>query len=578
MNKYLFSFLLLWVATGASAQVRRSLGPPVNHPNFNEYAPSISANGKLMIFESDRGPNGRWELFFTTKNDKGRWTNPKPLTKINAKGKENDLIGGPSISYDGNTLFFFASFEGGQGDMDIYYSTRNGEEWSEPQNLGPVINTSRYEGFPSVSPDGKKLYFIRDNFKKRKDKEICYTIWSSTRKDDGTWAEPEMLPAPVNVDCEKSPRIMADGRTLIFSSVRPGGMGSFDLYQSFQEDDGSWGEPLNLSYINTDAADQFASVSAAGDLMYYHNSGDIFTVTIPDKFRKYKLVTLDGKVVDAVTKQVINTKVTFKSNNAKERAIVAAPQADGTLSTILRVGSKYSVTASVPNYFPLNAVADMSVVKEGENIDRTFEVIPTKLPFRFQLLDKETKAVIPVPKVRILDVEAKTEVPVKVEGSEALVTLAIGTNYKISASAEGYAFFARAFKPDTTEITKLSKKIPVGKLKKNEPIVLNDITFDTGKADLKPESFEELDRVVKMLEDNPKITIELSAHTDDVGNDDSNLKLSDKRAKSVMDYMVSKGIKAERLAAKGYGETQPLVPNDSDENRAKNRRVQFKIN
>ena len=183
-----------------------------------------------------------------------------------------------------------------------------------------------------------------------------------------------------------------------------------------------------------------------------------------------------------------------------------------------------------------------------------------------------------MPKVRILDVEAKTEVPVKVEGSEALVTLAIGTNYKISASAEGYAFFARAFKPDTTEITKLSKKIPVGKLKKNEPIVLNDITFDTGKADLKPESFEELDRVVKMLEDNPKITIELSAHTDDVGNDDSNLKLSDKRAKSVMDYMVSKGIKAERLAAKGYGETQPLVPNDSDENRAKNRRVQFKIN
>lgn len=581
MKKCLFTtFLLLGVWVAATAQVRRSLGPPVNHPNFNEYAPSISANGKLMIFESDRGPNGRWELFFTAKNDKGRWTTPKPLTKINAKGKENDLIGGPSISYDGNTLFFFASFEGGQGDMDIYYSTRNGEEWSEPQNLGPVINSSRYEGFPSVSPDGKKLYFIRDNFKKRKDKEICYTIWASTRKDDGSWGEPEMLPAPVNVDCEKSPRIMADGRTLIFSSVRPGGMGSFDLYQSFQEDDGSWGEPINLSYINTDAADQFASVSAAGDLMYYHNSGDIFTVTIPDKFRKYKLVTLDGKVVDAVTKQVISTKLTFKSNVAKERALVVAPQADGTFNTILRVGSKYGVatTAAVPNYFPLSAVADMTAVKEGENIDRTFELMPTKLPFRFQLLDKETKAVIPVPKVRILDVEAKTEVPVKVEGSEALVTLAIGTNYKISASAEGYAFFARAFKPDTTEITKLNKKIPIGKLKKNEPIVLNDITFDTGKADLKPESFEELDRVAKMLEDNPKITIELSAHTDDTGNDDSNLKLSDKRAKSVMDYMVSKGIKAERMTAKGYGETQPLVPNDSDENRAKNRRVQFKIN
>lgn len=577
-SKWLLISSLYLVGTLATAQIRRSLGPPVNHPSYNEYAPSISANGKMMIFESDRGANGRWELFFTMKNDKNRWTQPKPLTKINAKGQDNDLIGGPSISYDGNTLFFFASFEGGAGDMDIYYATREGEDWSEPKSLGAPINTARYEGFPSVSPDGKRLYFIRDNFKKRKDKEICYTIWTSTRKDDGSWGEPEMLPAPVNVDCEKSPRIMADGRTLIFSSVRPGGMGSFDLYQAFQEDDGTWGEPINLSYINTDAADQFASVSAAGDLMYYHNSGDIFTVTIPDKFRKYKLVTMDGKVIDAVTKQVLNTKLSFKSNVAKERVIVAPTQTDGTYNTILRVGSKYNVTTAVPNYFPLNTLADMTTAKEGENIDRNFELIPTKLPFRFQLLDKETKAVLKNPKVRILDVDAKTEVPVKTEGDEALVTLTIGTGYKIAASAEGYAFFARAFKPDTTEITKLNKKIPLGKLKKNEPIVLNDITFDTGKADLKPESFEELDRVAKMLEDNPKITVELSAHTDDTGNDDSNLKLSDKRAKSVMDYMISKGIKADRMTAKGYGETQPLVPNESDENRAKNRRVQFKIN
>ncbi len=568
------------ISNFTTAQIRRSVGPPVNHPSFNEYAPSISANNRTMIFESDRGKNGRWELFVTTKTDKNRWNQPKPLTKINAVGNENDLIGGPSISYDGRTLYFFASFDGGKGDMDIYYATREGEEWSEPKNIGAPINSEKYEGFPSISADGKKLYFIRDNFSKRRDKEICYTIWSSTRNDDGTWTVPEKLPAPINIDCEKSPRIMADSRTLIFSSVRPGGMGSFDLYQSFQEDDGSWSDPINLSYINTDAADQFASVSAAGDLMYYQNSGDIFTVTIPDKFRKYKLVTLDGKVVDAITKKTITpAKLTFKSNNPKERSLVASAQADGTYSVILRVGSKYTLTTSpIKDYLAYSASLDMSVVKEGENLDKDIELIPSKLPFGFQLFDKETRKVLKDPKVKILDVEGKNIIDAKVENDIANVTLEIGRSYKFSASALGYGFFVRPFKPDSSEAFKdRTKKIYLALLKKDEVVALNDITFETGKADLKPDSFEELDRLVTLMKDNEKIQVELSAHTDDTGNDDSNLKLSDRRAKSVMDYLIAKGVKADRMTSKGYGETQPLVPNDSDENRAKNRRVQFKI-
>ncbi|MFN8356740.1 MAG: OmpA family protein [Spirosomataceae bacterium] len=575
---WLLASVCLWGST--SAQIRRAVGPPVNHPSFNEYAPSISANNRTMIFESDRGPNGRWELFVTTKNDKNRWTQPKPLTKINSVGKENDLIGGPSISYDGQTLFFFASFDGGKGDMDIYYSVREGDDWSAPKNIGAPINSEKYEGFPSISADGKRLYFIRDNFTKRKDKEICYTIWMSTMGEDGNWGVPEKLPAPINIDCEKSPRIMADNRTLIFSSVRPGGMGSFDLYQTFQEDDGSWSDPINLNYINTDAADQFASVSAAGDLMYYHNSGDIFTVTIPDKFRKYKLVTLDGKVVDVISKKTISpAKLTFKSNNPKERALVASVRPDGTYSVILRVGSKYVLTTNpIKDYLPYTAALDMSIVKEGDNLDKDLELIPTKLPFGFQLLDKETRKVLKDPKVKILDVEAKTIIDAKVENDIANVTLEIGRSYKFSASALGYGFFVRPFKPDSSEAFKdRVKRIPLSLLKKDEVVALNDITFETGKADLKPDSFEELDRLVTLMKDNEKIQVELSAHTDDVGNDDTNLKLSEKRAKSVMDYLVSKGIKADRMTSKGYGETQPLVPNDSDENRAKNRRVQFKI-
>lgn len=580
MKNSLLTFLILGIFSYTQAQIRRPLGPPVNTPQFNEYAPSISANNKTMIFETDRAGEGKWELYYTTKNEKNKWTVAKPITNINKVGKENDLIGGPSISYDGKTLFFFASFDGGQGDMDIYFSTWNGTDWSEPKPVGNTINTKAYEGFPSVSADGKMMYFIRDSFSKRKDKALCYSIWASKKQEDGTWGIAEKLPAPINGDCEKSPRIMADNRTLIFSSIRKDGVGGYDLYQSFQEDDGSWATPINLEYINTEEDDQFASVSAAGDLMYYYTSGDIYTVTIPDKYRKYKLVTVDGKVVDAITKQPIATKITSKSNNNKEKATNTVVDANGLFSMIYRVGSKYEVSTTLLNdYFPYKGSMDMTSAKETDNIEKNIELIPKKIPYQFQLLDKETKAILKDPKVKVMDVETKQLLEVKVEKDMATVIVEIGKSYKFAANALGYTFFSRGFKPDTADVFKdRLKKVPLAILKKDAVVQLQDITFETGKADLKPESNEELDRLVSLLEGNQTIKVEISAHTDDVGNDDSNLKLSEKRAKTVVDYLTKKGIKGERMTAKGYGETQPLVANDTDENKAKNRRVQFKIN
>lgn len=578
MKKILLIILFFYSYT--QAQIRRPLGPPVNTPQFNEYAPSISANNKTMIFETDRAGEGKWELYYTTKNEKNKWLPAKPITNINKVGKENDLIGGPSISYDGKTLFFFASFEGGKGDMDIYYSTWNGTDWSEPKTLGETVNTKAYEGFPSVSADGKSLYFIRDSFSKRKDKALCYSIWLSKKQEDGTWGVAEKLPAPINGDCEKSPRIMADNRTLIFSSIRKDGVGGFDLYQSFQEDDGSWATPINLEYINTEEDDQFASVSAAGDLMYYYTTGDIYTVTIPDKYRKYKLVTVDGKVIDAITKQPIATKITSKSNNNKERAISTIVDANGVFSMIYRVGSKYELsTTPLNDYFPYKGSMDMTTAKETDNIEKNIELIPKKIPYQFQLLDKETKATLKDPKVKVMDVETKQLLEVRVEKDVATVTVEIGKAYKFAANALGYTFFSRGFKPDTADVFKdRLKKVPLAVLKKDAVVQLQDITFETGKADLKPDSNEELDRLVGLLEGNQTIKVEISAHTDDVGNDDSNLKLSEKRAKTVVDYLTKKGIKPDRMTAKGYGETLPLVANDTDENKAKNRRVQFKIN
>jgi outer membrane protein OmpA-like peptidoglycan-associated protein len=160
------------------------------------------------------------------------------------------------------------------------------------------------------------------------------------------------------------------------------------------------------------------------------------------------------------------------------------------------------------------------------------------------------------------------------------IVLPYDKNYSIRATAD--KFFAQSenlnldslFKAGYKEIHKDLYLMPI---EIGQIVRLNNVFFDFDKWDLRPESFVELDRVVKLLNENPAVEIEMSAHTDSRGSDDYNFKLSDNRARSVMEYILSKGIAPNRIISQGYGETKPVVPNDTDENRQLNRRVEFKI-
>ena len=229
----------------------KSTARPLDVFNSDEidYAPSISADGKTMIIESNKG--GKYELY-ESKNINGSWTDPISLDDINNFGDDTDLIGGPSLSFDGNRLYFFASFRSGLGSEDIYFSNREGDRWSKPENIGAPINSTGYEGFPSISADGNTLYFVRQNLNGPTDRDLikswgntaCYSIYKSgLNRDNNSWSSPELLPYPINKDCEKAPRIMADNRTLIFASNRPGGFGDYDLYQTQLNSIGDWELP-----------------------------------------------------------------------------------------------------------------------------------------------------------------------------------------------------------------------------------------------------------------------------------------------------------------------------------------------
>ncbi|GAL86795.1 hypothetical protein MYP_4025 [Sporocytophaga myxococcoides] len=497
MSKKLFLFVLNFISLVAFGQKHantnlQSLGNPVNTLENSEFAPTISADGNTLIFESDKG--GRWRLYMSSQVQPGVWSKPIDIAAINNVVGPNDFLGGPCLSYDGSTLFFTSNMKGGMGGIDIWYSKRTGNNWSAPKNLGKPVNSAGYDGFPSLSPDGKILYFMRAGEKNTSTGQRCCKLFTATRQG-AFFINPVPLPYPINTGCEGYPRIMADGKTLIYSSYKPEGKGGYDLYESKLKY-GKWTKPVPLDFINTSKDDELISVPASGDVIYLsstssNNKDDIYKVELPGEFRPEKVISVEGFIKDEETNKPIAS--TIQLNNFKTK-------------------------------------------------EKVSEVTNDSLTGKFQVYIEE------------------------------------GKTYDFSISSKGHTFHSEVLKPDSVKrYQKFEKNIKLKPLKKNTSFVLNNIFFEFDSASLSTTSFFELDRVVDLMKANKTLVVEISAHTDDKGSDDYNNKLSQNRAESVVRYLKSKGIIAERLVARGFGKTMPAVPNDSDENRAKNRRVEFKI-
>jgi WD40-like Beta Propeller Repeat len=385
------------------------LPSPINTPKSIEYAPSVTADGQTLVYQSDQfgiyvnsakkvpviNAEGKSAVildeyeasFFGVYEVKlqpsGKWMVPEQIAPINEYANENmtPVMGGPSISYDGNTLFFFANFgKNGSGREDIYFSERKKSGWSKPENIGTTINTTNYEGFPSISPDGKKLYFTREILGKKVDDKQCYSIMSSEKGRNGKWRTPYELPPPINMDCEKAPRILADGKTLVYSSIKKGGRGDFDLYKSTVNPDGSWTEPINLDFINSKKSDQFVSVSPCGDLMYMVSDGDIFTTTIPESLRPIKSATIQGFVLDSITMQPLAAKIVVKETKSGTiLAVLDNNPSDGRYTAIVPFGEDYNLSVNIPEYFTNEKAINSEQIIDCKPLPRDFKLkkIPT---------------------------------------------------------------------------------------------------------------------------------------------------------------------------------------------------------
>lgn len=457
----------------------------------DEYSPIATADEKTLIFT--RQINGNEDFYQATKQT-NQWQTATYLSAQINTPTNNE--GSQSISQDGKYLFFTGcNRPDGLGRCDIYISQKKGDEWGKPFDLSPPINTSGWESQPSISADGRTLYFVSN----RQGGYGGYDIWKSTLTPKG-WGQPENLGPNINTAFnEQSPFIHADNNTLYFCSNGWPGMGNQDLFVTRLGDDGKWGKPENLGYpINTHGDETALTLSADGATAFFASNNikgfggfDIYTFEMPAKLRPNVVTYVKGTVSDAKTKQPLESAVEI-----------------------------------------LDLQNTQPVYQDYSSADK----------------------------------------------GDFLATLPAGKNYGLNISKSGYLFYSENFSlvgyqsSTPFNITVLLEPIEIG-----NKVILKNIFFDTNKFDIKPESKSELQKLVDFLLFNPTLRIEISGHTDNVGNDALNQTLSENRAKAVYDYLIANKMDAARLIFKGYGKTQPIAPNDTDDNRSLNRRTEFKI-
>ena len=568
-----------------------NLGPAVNS-HWNDFSPSVTVDGQQLFFTSNRlgglgivheldGRVHGSEDFWVSSKVSGQWTEAQNLGRpINTVGSE----GAPCISADGQKIYFVkCSDPEGYGHCDIYVAELHGREWKAPRNLGPAVNTAFWEAHPSISSDGRVLYFARED-------TTGTNIWYSVYSDTG-WTIAMKLGSEINSPFDEvSPFIHADGKTLYFASNRPGGYGGFDLYVS-RWDGNKWTEAKNLGpWINTEGDDKYLSIPGAGDKAFFASSKmgglgglDIYEVELPPAMRPNPVTTVRGKVLNALSGKPVEAEIHLRSlETGKDVAVTRSNAATGEYLVVLPSARIYSVLARATGFVDYTERYEIGIQDAYREVEKDFLIHPAKVVRRIRrrILDSQTGRPIPVliQVKRLSDGEVIGQAYADINTGEVVVDVPIDGEYGLFYQAPGYAPFSEhlagaAAGSDTTAILKLTR------LERGKEVVfpVNLIFFDFDSDHLRKESTAELLQAVEFLRENPELRVEIQGHTDDKGSEEYNLELSKRRAEAVKRFLQDHGINPSRLLAKGYGETMPRFPNTSEENRAKNRRVEFKI-
>jgi outer membrane protein OmpA-like peptidoglycan-associated protein len=522
----------------------KNIGGNINS-SADDYSEVLTANRHKMLFASRRALTANAKnYYYDTKFDEnifssdlvnGAWTVAMLLDKnLVTKYCETPLY----INDSGNELYIYAGY---QGNGDIMVSESKKGKWKTPVPVSFKINTSSPETSMTFSPKGDEIAFVSDRGKKGLGGKDIYSIRKISKNK---WTKPLNLGPAVNTPYdEESVRFSRGGDTLWFSSKGHNSMGGYDIFYTTRSSEaGAWSQAVNAGYpINTPWDELFYFPASDNDSSFFFVSDrsggfgglDIYKGRFLPPPPPPKPVEIPVPVVPAKR----DTVVVVKRDTVviiKEQPKVVQPEAPKELILFL-----------------LGRVTDSE----------------TKEPVlaRIEVFDMSTDQVIITTASSDVDGSYKVKLPAK-------------KSYMVNLRATGFlSDMKRVIIPDSYTEELFTLDIPLIKVKVGKKFVLENILFESGKAVLVASSYSALDKILKALQDNPELKIEISGYTDNTGSAVINAKLSEDRARAVVVYLARKGIDIARLSFHGYGSEQPIADNATAEGRAKNRRVELKI-
>ncbi|MFC4231706.1 OmpA family protein [Parasediminibacterium paludis] len=453
----------------------------------------------------------------------------------------------PSLTVN-DSLLVFTRREGG-GEYFYKANITNPEVLPKAVKIAGDINDEPFKGAISVSADGEWMIFagnIGNNSHDNFDLYICYATPTG-------WSEPQNLDSNINTGYwESAPSLSPDKRALYFSSNRPGGYGGADLYVSYRDEKGNWSKAINMGPdVNTLGDETAPYIHADNQTLYFTSSGlpgyggtDIFIMrkglggawSIPENLG-YPINTIENEGSLAVAPNGVS-------------AYYASDRSDSRGGLDLY---KFDLRADVQPYKTLYV--------KGFVYDKSSS---KGLPSNVELIDNNTGKTL---------MNVQTD-----ETGFYFVTLPVKKDYTFAVNRKGYLYFSKLYELSSKIADSIYKEdIYLQPIELNKITTLNNIQFENNSYQLKAVSKIELDKLLQLLTDNPTIKIEVDGHTDNVGKAEDNLKLSTNRAKTVVDYLIEKGIAPQRLQYKGFGATKPLADNATEAGRSTNRRTEFTV-
>ncbi len=480
---------------------------------------------------------------------------PKKFNPINlgegVNTADDELM--PSVTADERFVYFTRDEKIGRViDENIFSSENRGGAFQQAELVGRPISTDEYfEGATCVSPSGRYLFFTSCGRPDAVgDCDIYYT-----KKVTGGWDRPKNLGNKVNCPgWDIQPCLSADGKTVYFASRRIGGYGGLDIYKTTLGDDFMWSKPENLGpTINTEKDEERPFIHPDDKTLYFSSDGHPGFGHADFFYSKRDAAGHWGAPVN----------LGFPINTPGEEIGIC----------ITTDGNTAYIGSERPGGF-----GGMDIYK----FELDESVQPQHVTYiKGRVFDEMTKAPIKT-NIQLFDISNGGNLYGSLTSDntsgEFLATIPYGNDYACQVSKEGYLFYSANFslknftKNEPYQLDIYLKKIEVGK-----SVVLNNIFFEVNKYELRDVSKTELNTLVDLMKKNPTMKIELSGHTDNSGIESENKILSENRAKAVMEYLITNGIEATRMSAKGYGSSKPIADNKTEEGKQKNRRTEFVV-